>query len=131
MEEKVNPTVEQYEFYTHIYLNQYWSSRSYLPLAMFNKISIYRLFRLYAFMLFNVALNIFFFVFCFIAASSVSVVAFPEFLLAIRLTISFPSHSLLSHITVVETVINVEKGTNPVSLDIVMSADKKQTWLIR
>ena len=58
--------------------------------------------------------------------ASAPIHAFPEFLLPVPRTIFFPSHWLLSHITIVETTENGERGVNPVAMTIINP--RKEYW---
>ena len=52
-------------------------------------------------------------------AASAAIHACLEFLQPVLHTIFFPSHWLLSHITIVETTDSSERGTNPVTMTII------------
>ena len=62
-------------------------------------------------------------------AASAPIHAFQEFLKPILRTIFFPSHWLLTHITIVETTDGGVKGMNPVAMTIINST--KKYWLSR
>ena len=57
--------------------------------------------------------------FSFIAAASALIHAFLEFFQPVLNTIIFPSHWLLSHVTIVETTDSGERGMNPVAMTII------------
>ena len=56
--------------------------------------------------------------FSYIMAASVPINAYLEFFKPLFRTIFFPSHWLLSHITIVETTDSGERGMNPVTMTI-------------
>ena len=64
--------------------------------------------------------------FSYIAAASAPIHAFLQFFLPVLRTIFFPSHWLLSQITIVETTDNGERGMNPVAMTI--SNPRKEHW---
>ena len=57
--------------------------------------------------------------FSYITAASAPIHAFQEFLLLVLRKIFFPSHWLLSHLTIAETVVGGEKGMNHVEMTII------------
>ena len=56
--------------------------------------------------------------FSYITAASTPTHAFLEFFLPVLCKIFFPSHRLLSHITIIKTMDSSERGMNPVPLTI-------------
>ena len=64
--------------------------------------------------------------FSFIAAASAPIHAFLEFFLPVLRTTSFPSHWLLSHITIVKTTDSCEREMNPVAMTIINP--RKEYW---
>ena len=54
--------------------------------------------------------------FSYIVAASASNHAFLEFLLPLLSRVFFPSHWLLSHITIIETMDSDKRGMNPVAM---------------
>ena len=61
--------------------------------------------------------------------ASAPIHAFPEFFQPILHTIFFPSHWLLSQITIVETTRSGERGMNPVAMTIINP--QKEYWANR
>ena len=59
--------------------------------------------------------------------ASAPVKAFLEFFLPVYHTILFPSHWLLSHIAITETMDRYERGLNPVAVIII--DPRKEYWL--
>ena len=57
--------------------------------------------------------------FNYMAAESAPIHSFLKFFLPLLRTIFFPSHCLLSHITIVETTDSGERGMNPVAMTII------------
>ena len=55
----------------------------------------------------------------YITAASAPIHDFLEFLKQVLRTIFFPSHWLLSHITIVVTIDSSERGMNPVAMTII------------
>ena len=65
--------------------------------------------------------------FSYIAATSAPTYAFLEFSLPLLSTIFFPSHWLLYHITIAETMDSGERGMNPVTMTIINP--QTECWL--
>ena len=64
--------------------------------------------------------------FSYITAASAPIHAFLEFFLPVLCTIFVPSHWLLSHVTIVETMDSVEGGINPVAMTFI--SPQKEYW---